>query len=159
MKCKTLFGCMVFAFAVAGASAQTNNTWTMDCLPTGAISQQIQTGSIKSWIIQGTCSVTGNIGGVAPKTSAVSVYQETSATLFKAWGLVTETLVSGDQVTYAFQATASVRNGVMLTGVRTYQITGGTGSMSGISGSGTCNIAYPAAGGSTSICNGSFKLP
>ncbi len=159
MKYRILFCCVVCAFAVASTPAQTSNTWTLNCLPSGAIAQSIQTGSIASSILQESCSGTGNIGGAAAQAFAVSVYQESSATLFKAWGLMTETLASGDLVTYAFQSTAAVRNGVMVTGVRTYQITGGTGSVKGILGSGTCNIAYLPGGGSTSTCSGSYKLP
>ena len=159
MKLKILFGLVVFALCASRASAQTSSSWTMDCLPNPALVQVIQAAAVRTLISEGSCTGTGNINGVAVKSIQSSSYQEQSATQYRAWGLIIQTFANGDQITYTYQATAAAKNGVELTGIRTYQVTGGSGNFKGITGTGTCNIAYLPTGGSTSVCNGTFKLP
>jgi hypothetical protein len=48
---------------------------------------------------------------------------------------------------YSYQTTATSKDGAVQTGQNKYQITGGTGKMKGIKGSGACKLTGNADGG------------
>jgi hypothetical protein len=51
-----------------------------------------------------------------------------------------------------------MKDGALVTGGNKYQITGGTGKMKGIKGTGGCKLAGTAAGGLTYACNGQYTF-
>lgn len=159
MRIKIFFACAAFAFVVAATPAPAQNAWTLTCNPNNGQVQPIQNGPVQSSIGISNCSVTGDIGGVPLKSQLGASYEERSATLYKAWGFIQVTLATGDLVVYEFQTQAPVRNGVIGTGQKPYTITGGSGAMKGITGSGKCAVSYPPTGGSVQACTGTYKLP
>ncbi len=159
MKYKILCSCAVFAFAAAMASAQTKSSMTGKCskpdvmqsLPAGD-----QPGHVFT-LVQGKCSMKGEIGGAASKEGVFSEHGETAGTRSKSSGVYVETLDSGDKIFYNYQATATTKNGAQ-TGSNKYQMTGGTGKMKGIKGSGTCTTSGAADGDMDITCTGEYTL-
>jgi hypothetical protein len=161
MKYKFLCVSAFFVLAVAGMSAQTRHTWTSHCGQPDVV-QDISAAAHEGHpfrISQTTCSVSGDFNGVAAKTLTNALYAENFGGQNKNWGVLVETLANGDQVFYNIQTIVTLKNGTAVSGQKTYQITGGTGSMKAISGSGTCTVTYGSGGGSDSTCTGTYKLP
>jgi len=87
---------------------------------------------------QGKCATKGEEGGTASKEGRFSEHGDVAGNHSKAWGVYVETFDSGDKIFYTYQAAATMKDGALQTGQNQYQITGGTGKMKGIKGSGTC---------------------
>jgi hypothetical protein len=161
MKYRILCALAVFAFVIAATPAQTKVTWTIHC-GQADVHQSVaaaQHNGVPFTVSQGTCTVTGDVNGVAPKELVNAVYSESSATQQKNWGVSTETFANGDQIYYGIQTTAPVRNGALGAGQKSYQIVAGTGGLKTISGSGNCTVVYNSAGGSDSTCTGTYTIP
>ena len=76
-----------------------------------------------------------------------SEYGEVSGDHSKVSGVFVETFDSGDKIFYTYQATGTMKDSAFQAGENKYQITGGTGKMKGIKGSGTCKTTGTADGG------------
>jgi len=110
-------------------------------------------------LAQGKCTDNSKIGGASTKESAYSEHGDVSGNSSKAGGVYVETYDSGDKVFYNYQTTATLKDGVMQTGGNRYQISGGTGKMKGIKGTGSCKLKGTAEGGVEFTCTGTYTLP
>lgn len=159
MKYKIFCGCVVFAFAVAITPAQMKLSMSGKCGKPD-VTQNIPAGDQPGHVFslaQGKCATKGEIGGAASKEGAFSEHGDVSGNHGKAWGVYVETLDSGDKVFYTYQATTTIKDGVMA-GSNKYQLNGGTGKMKGAKGSGTCKLTGSADGGLDYECAGEYTL-
>ncbi|MGB6431817.1 MAG: hypothetical protein WBF06_14625 [Candidatus Acidiferrales bacterium] len=163
MKYTIRLACAVVAFAAVTipVHAQMKYSWTTHCATTpifqtvpasehGGVQIQVALGPIE------TCSVTGSMGATPIKESEYANYNELVGNQVRIWGVKVMTLATGDKV-YAIYG--GVRNISQTTYTQTYQITGGTGKMQGIKGSGVCTSTNAADMSATSSCTGSYTLP
>ncbi len=160
MKCKILCGCALFAFAVATASAQTKMSLSGKCSKPD-VRQSIPRGEQPGRVFtlaQGKCTSKGEIGGASSKEGAFAEHGDVSGNHGKVWGVYVETYDSGDKVFYSYQSTFTAKDGVLQTGQNKWQITGGTGKMKGIKGSGTCKLTGNADGANDYSCTGEYTL-
>ncbi len=160
MKFKILCVSAVLALAVATTPAQTKFSSSGKCSKPD-VQQSIPAGDKTGHVFtlgQGKCATTGEIAGAASKEGAFSEHGDVSGNSSKAWGVYVETFDGGDKVFYTYQATATLKAGVMQTGVNKYQITGGTGKMKGIKGSGSCKTTAGTDGGLDYDCTGEYTL-
>jgi hypothetical protein len=160
MKYKILCGCVVFAFAIAIAPAQTKFSNSGKCTKPDVM-QSVSAGDKDGhmfMIQQGKCASTGEIGGVKSKEGAFSEHDEATGNHSKAWGVYVETFDNGDKVFYSYQGTVTTKDGTVQAGQDKYQITGGTGKMKGIKGSGTCKLTGNSGGGLDYSCTGEYTL-
>ena len=162
MKYKILSVCALFAFAAAAAPAQVKHSFSGKCgKPEGV--QSVPAGDKDGhafMIQQGKCETTaGEVGGAKSKAGAFSEHGEATGTSSKAWGVYVETYDSGDKIFYTYQTTATLKDGVIVSGGNKYQITGGTGKVKGIKGAGACKLTGTSGGGLDFSCTGEYTLP
>ena len=160
MKYRILCGCLLFALVAAMAPAQTKNSISGTCAKPD-VSQSIPAGDQPGHVFtlaQGKCLSKGETGGAMSKEGVFSEHGEAKGNQVKTWGLYTETYDSGDKVFYNYQTTGTAKDGVFQTGSNKYQISGGTGKMKGIKGSGTCKLTGAADGGLDYSCTGEYTL-
>jgi hypothetical protein len=158
MKYKILCGCVVLAFAVATTSAQTKVSLSGKCGKPD-VQQNIPTGDRPGHVFtlaQGKCASKGEVGGAASKEGAFSEHGDVSGDHGKVWGVYVETFDSGDKIFYSYQGTSTMKDGALQSSQNKYQITGGTGKMKGIKGSGTCKMTGNADGGLDYSCTGEY---
>jgi hypothetical protein len=160
MKYKILGACALFAFAVAATPAQTKTTMTGKCdKPSMAQSAPAGDKDGHAYMIQqGSCTAVGDVGDAKGKSGMFSEHDDATATHVMGWGMYVETLDSGDKIFYSYTTTASTKDNMITTGGNTYKITGGTGKMKGIKGSGTCKLKGEADGGLTYDCTGDYMM-
>jgi len=160
MKHKILCGCAVFTFAVAMTPAQTKISMSGKCGKPD-VEQSVPAGDQPGhdfMLAQGKCATKGEVGGAASKEGAFSEHRDAAGNHSKAWGVYVETFDSGDKIFYTYQATATMKDGALQTGEDKWQMTGGTGKMKGIKGSGTCKFTGTADGGLDYSCTGEYTL-
>ena len=160
MNYRTVCVCAVIALAVAMASAQTKTTLSGKCGKPD-VEQSVPVGDQPGHMFtlaQGKCSAMGDVGGAAGKDGAFSEHGDVTATHAKNWGVFVETFDSGDKVMYNYQTTGTVKAGAFQSGSNKYQITGGTGKMKGIKGSGTCKLTGAADGSLDYSCSGEYTM-
>jgi len=160
MKFKLVCSCALFAFTVAATPAQVKNSISGKC-GKADVSQTIPAGDKDGhafMLQQGKCEATGEIGGAKSKEGIFSEHDEATGTHLKGWGVYVETFDSGDKVFYTYQTTGTTKDGAFVSGGNKYQITGGTGKMKGIKGSGTCKLTGNSAGGLDYACTGEYTL-
>lgn len=160
MNCRILCGCAVFVFAVAMTPAQTKQSLSGKCGKPDEqhdIAAGDQTGHVFT-LASGKCTTKGEVAGAASKEGVFSEHGEVSEDHSKASGVYVETFEGGDKVFYTYQATGTMKDGAFQTGENKYQITGGTGKMKGIKGSGTCKTTGTADGGLEYICTGEYTI-
>ena len=159
MKFKIVCGCAVFVFAVATTSAQTKNSFTGKCGKPD-VQQSVPAGDKDGHMFalaQGKCVTTkGEVAGATSKEGAFSEHQEISGSHVKLWGVYVETFDSGDKIFYTYQGTVTTKDGALQTAQNKYQMTGGTGKMKGMKGSGTCKFTGNADGGLDYSCTGEY---
>jgi hypothetical protein len=164
MKSAILCFCVALGFVIVGthANAQTRYTWSFSCMP-NALMQGIsiaQRTSVSATVGLVRCSsLTGEIAGSAITSWMHSYYIEVQGNQFRTWGVMVQTLADGDEVNFTSQVNGNMVNGVQKSGQMMYQITGGTGKMAGIKGSGTCTITYNAPAPNVASCAGQYTLP
>jgi hypothetical protein len=161
MKFKLVCACALFAFAVAATPAQEKYSMSGKC-GKADVTQNIPAGDKEGhefMLQQGKCEAMGAIGGAKSKEGIFSEHDEATGTHLKGWGVYVETFDSGDKVFYAYQTTGTTKDGAFASGGNKYQITGGTGKMKGIKGSGTCKLTGNAGGGLDYACMGEYTLP
>jgi hypothetical protein len=160
MKYKILCGFAVFVFAVAMTPAQTKLTSSGKC---GKPAEQHdmaagdQIGHVFT-LAAGKCVTKGEVGGAASKEGVFSEHGEVSGDHSKASGVYVETFDSGDKIFYTYQAAGTMKDNAFQAGENKYQITGGTGKMKDIKGSGTCKTIGTADGGLEYTCTGEYTL-
>jgi hypothetical protein len=74
----------------------------------------------------------------------------------KNWGVYTVTLDDGDKIFFDYQGVNSMKDGVLAGGSNRWQITGGTGKLKAIKGTGTCKLT----GNNDSLsytCTGTYR--
>jgi hypothetical protein len=160
MKFKFICSIAVFVFAVATAPAQTKMSMSGKCGKPDVL-QNIPAGDSASHVFtlgQGKCATKGEVGGAASKEGAFSEHGDVSGNRGKVWGVYVEVFDSGDKIFYTYQATNILKDGAFVSGGNKYQITGGTGKMKGIKGSGTCKTNGTADGGLEYTCTGEYTL-
>jgi hypothetical protein len=160
MKFKILCGFAVFTFVAAMTPAQTKLTSSGKCgKPDNqqSIAAGDQIGHLFT-LASGKCATKGEVGGAASKAGVFSEHGEVSEDHSKASGVYVETFDSGDKIFYTYQATGTMRDSAFQAGENKYQITGGTGKMKGIEGSGTCKTTGTADGGLEYTCTGQYKI-
>jgi hypothetical protein len=160
MKFRYLFGCLLFVLAVAITPAQTKFTMSGKCgKPT--VQQSVSAGDAPGHVMtlaQGKCASKGEIAGAASKEGTFAEHGEVTGNNGKVWGVYTETFANGDNVFYSYETTATMKAGALQSGSNKWQITGGTGKLKGIKGSGSCKLTGTAAGGLDYACTGEYTL-
>jgi hypothetical protein len=160
MKYKILYGCVIFAFVVSMTPAQTKLTSSGKCGKPD-VHQDIAAGDQIGHLFtlaSGKCATKGEVGGAASKEGVFSEYGEVSGDHSKVSGVFVETFDSGDKIFYTYQATGTMKDSAFQAGENKYQITGGTGKMKGIKGSGTCKTTGTADGGLEYACTGKYTI-
>jgi len=150
----------VVALAVAMASAQTKTSISGTCSKPD-LQQSVPTGDQPGHaftLAQGKCTSKGEVGGAMSKEGAFSEHGDVTPTHMKNWGVFVETYDSGDKIFYNYQGIGAMKDGAFRTGTNKYQISGGTGKMKGIKGSGTCKLTGTADGGTDYLCTGEYTL-
>jgi hypothetical protein len=161
MKYKLVCACALFAFAGAAAPAQVKSSISGKCGKPDVM-QSIPAGDKDGHMFllqQGKCVSMGEVGGAKSKEGTFSEHNEATGTHMKGWGVFVETYDSGDKIFYAYQTSATTKDGTFVSGGNKYQISGGTGKMKGIKGSGTCTLTGNAGGGLDYACTGEYTLP
>jgi hypothetical protein len=146
--------------AVATGSAQTKSTMSGKCEKSQvqqSISIPDQQGHM-FMLAQGKCTVNGDVGGSSGKDGIYSEHADVKGTDLRSWGVFVETLASGDKVFYDYQITGTAKNGTLQSATNKYQISGGTGKMKNIKGSGTCKLTGAADASSQYSCTGEYTL-
>jgi len=160
MKYKIFCGCVVVAFAVGLASAQTKATLSGNCSKPD-VQQSLPAGDQDGHVFmlaQSKCTVKGDVGGAAGKDGVASEHRDATKKHSKGWGVFVETLDSGDKVFYNYQTNLTLKEDGSASGSNKYQIVGGTGKMKGIKGAGTCKLTGTADGGVDYSCEGEYAL-
>ena len=151
---------MAIVLAAGMAAAQTKTTMTGKC-PKSDVQQSVPAGDQPGhmfMVAEGKCSVTGSINGAMAKSGSYSEHVDTNGMQMKNWGVYTVTFDSGDKVFYNYQTTGTMKDGAFQTGANKYQITGGTGKMKGIKGSGACKLTGNADGTLDYTCNSEYTM-
>lgn len=161
MKHKILCGCVVFAFAVSIAPAQTKATLSGNCAKPDA-PQSIAAGDQDGHVFilaQSKCTVkAGDVGGAAGKDGIATEHRDATKKHSRGWGVFVETLDSGDKVFYNYQTNLTLKEDGSASGSNKYQIVGGTGKMKGIKGTGACKLTGAADGSVDYTCEGEYTL-
>jgi hypothetical protein len=160
MKFKLLSVCAVFAFVAAATPAQMKHTFSGKCAKPDVM-QSVPAGDKDghAFMVQsGKCVAMGELGGSKAKDGVFSEHDEAMGNSSKAWGVYVETYDSGDKIFYNYQSTGTTKDNVLVSGGNKFQITGGTGKMKGIKGSGTCATKGTPDGGLEYNCTGDVTL-
>jgi hypothetical protein len=161
MKYKFLTVCALFVLAAVTTPAQTKHEFSGKCSKP-EVMQTVPAGDKEGhayMLQQGKCETTnGEISGAKSKEGAFSEHGEAAGTRTKAWGTYVETYDNGDKVFYSYQTSGTTKDGAFVSGGNKYQITGGTGKMKGIKGTGTCKLSGGAGGGLDYACTGEYTI-
>lgn len=107
------------------------------------------------WIGQISCNATkGMVEGVKEKSGAAAEFREVSSNTMRWHGQFTATMENGDKVFYSYSGSGSITPGAALT--NKWTITGGTGKMKGMKGSGSCSGKAGADGSGSWDCTGTY---
>jgi hypothetical protein len=68
------------------------------------------------------------------------------------------TLTSGDQYFVRFSGTTALKNGAPATATCTWNFTGGTGKLKGLTGKGTCTGTVDSTGGAVFDIQGGYQV-
>jgi hypothetical protein len=158
MKYKILSGCVVWALAMATSSAQTKTDVSGKCSKP-EVQQSIPGGDKDGHVfllMQGKCTAKGEVSGVVGKEAAYSEHGEVTGKRTKVWGVFVETFDNGDKIFYNYQGVMTASDDGSGVGSNKYQITGATGKMKGITGSGTCKLKGASDGSADYSCTGEY---
>lgn len=160
MNYKVLCGCLVVAMAVATSSAQTKMTMSGKCeKPTKQDSISIPDQQAHTLTLaQGNCTASGDLGGTSGTSGVYSEHADAKGNQARIWGVYVETLSSGDKIFYDYSGTWTMNNGVPQAGTNKWQMSGSTGKMKGVKGSGTCKLTGSGDGGSEYSCMGEYTM-
>jgi hypothetical protein len=111
-------------------------------------------------VYQAKCTTdAGEIAGVKQKEGTTTEFADMKPTGAMGHGVFVETLENGDTIAYKFQATSTTKNKIVQSATDTWTITGGTGKVKGIKGTGVCKGKGDAEGSITLLCTGNYTLP
>jgi len=100
----------------------------------------------------------GEIAGVKEKDGAATEFAEGSGNNGKGHGIFIATTASGDKVNYTYTFTGVSKDNKLVSGSNKWTITGGTGKLKGITGSGTCTGKGAADGTAVFDCTGTYTM-
>jgi hypothetical protein len=153
-------GCAVFALALGSTSAQTKSSLSGKCNKPDT-QQSIPAGDVDGHtfsLATAKCTATGDVNGTAGKDGVYAEHRDGTPKRSKGWGVFVETFEGGDKVFYDYQTNVTLKADGTGSGTNKYQITGGTGKMKGIKGSGTCKLTGTADGGTDYSCTGEYTI-
>lgn len=108
-------------------------------------------------IAAGKCVTQGKVAGATSKEASFAEHAEVTGDHVKTWGAFVETFDSGDKIYYSYESNSTAKDGKLQTGTDKWQITGGTGKMAGMKGSGTCKLSPGSTeGGLDYACTGTY---
>jgi len=153
--------CLLMVVAVSLASAQTKHTFGGKCgKPENP--QSVPAGDKDGHTLiveQGKCETDkGEIGGAKSKDGAFAEHGEVMGNHIKVSGLYVETYDGGDKIFYSYQGASTTKDGALVSGTNTWRMTGGTGKMKGIKGTGSCKLTPGEGGGLNYACSGEYRL-
>jgi len=160
MKSKMIWCGAVCLFFATLASAQTKFTSTGKCSKpdvqqTAAVPDVAGHAYV---LMQGKCVTKGDIGGTSSKEGAFTEHGEMNGNNGKLMGTYVETFASGDKVFYSYETTSTMKTGALQSGQNKWTMSGGTGKMKGIKGTGMCKLTGNAGGGLDYACTGEYTL-
>jgi hypothetical protein len=158
MKYKILSGCVVLGLAMSTSSAQTKSDVAGKCGKPD-VQQSIPAGDKDGHVfllMQGKCTAQGEVNGVAGKEATYSQHAEVTGKRTKTWGVFIQTFDNGDKIFYNYQEIMTSNDDGSSVGSNKYQITGATGKMKGITGSGTCKLTGASDGSADYSCTGEY---
>jgi hypothetical protein len=101
----------------------------------------------------------GEIAGVREKEGTGTEFMEVKGNKATGHGIFVETMTNGDKLTFNYQLSGTMENGMLKSGTDKWQAVSGTGKFKGIKGSGTCTGTGTADGGANWTCAGTYTLP
>ena len=149
MKHKVLCVCAALVCATA-ASAQTKHTFSGVCSKPDS-QQSVPAGDKDGHmftISSGKCTSKGAVNGVESKDGAWADHGDSMGTKGKVSGMFVQNLDGGDKVFYSYSESVTMKDNMPQTASVSYTITGGTGKMKGLKGSGTCKLNAEGTDGS-----------
>ena len=160
MRYKLLCTCLFLMAGISLASAQTKHTFSGKCgKPTRQAVPAGDSDDHMFMVQQGKCETDkGEIGGVKSKEGAFSEHGESMGNHTKVSGVYVETYDNGDKIFYSYQGAATSKDGALVSGSNTWRMTGGTGKMKGIKGTGSCKLTPGEDGGLNYSCNGEYTM-
>lgn len=161
MKLKIACACVFFAFAIAATPAQMKATTSGHCTKPDVM-QNVPAGDMDGhafMVQQGKCAPKAEVNGAKATASTFSEHDEATGTKMKGWGMYVETYDNGDKIFYNYTTTATTKDNAMVSGTNKYTVTGGTGKMKGIKGSGTCKMKGGADNSVDFECMGEYAMP
>ena len=160
MKYRVFCGCLIFVLAVMFTPAQAKLSISGKCSKPD-VQQSVPAGDATGHALtlaSGKCITKGEIGGATSKEGAFAEHGEVTGNNGKVWGVYVETFSSGDKIFYSYETTATMKANALQSGQNKWTMTGGTGKMKGIKGSGTCKLTGTAGGGLDYSCTGDYTL-
>jgi hypothetical protein len=136
------------------APAQSQGSFTMQCTPVIVSYLFTSTEQIMAYV----CQTDATINGVAFKGLAFSQVSLGNTSGSEDRGVIVGTLANGDQVFFQFQGSSRRTSNTTSAATMSYKIVGGTGSATGISGSGTCNETGTIGQAHEQTCVGTFAV-
>lgn len=158
MKYKILSGCVVLGLAMATSSAQTKSDFSGKCGKPD-VQQSVPAGDKDGHVfvlIQGKCTVKGEVSGMAAKEATYSQHGEVTGKRTKVSGVYVATFDNGDKIFYNYQEVTTSNDDGSSVGSNKYQVTGATGKMKGVTGSGTCKLKGASDGSAEYSCTGEY---
>jgi hypothetical protein len=141
----------------AQAPAQAAGSFTIQCDSTLVSYLFTPTEAVMTYF----CQTNATINGVAFKNLALSQVSEgnsSAATQARDWGVMVGALANGDEVFFEYQDATRRVGSTGVSGTMAYKIVGGTGSASGITGSGNCNMTGTVGKGNEQSCSGTYAI-
>jgi len=161
MRFKYVCVCAILLMAAASTPAQTKHAFSGKCSKPEVL-QTVAAGDKDGhsfMLQQGKCETSaGEVEGAKSKDGVYTEHGEAMKTSSKGWGVYVETYDNGDKVFYSYQTSGTLKDGSFAGGGNKYQITGGTGKMKGIKGSGACKLTGNAEGGLDFDCSGEYTI-
>jgi hypothetical protein len=100
----------------------------------------------------------GDLGGVALKEEDDVVTSDISGKKSRDHGYGTGTLASGDKYFVRFGGTTTYEKNAPVSGTCTWNFSGGTGKLKGLTGKGTCTGKYDATGAAVFDVQGEYQV-
>lgn len=160
MRYKLLCTSLVLALAASGL-AQTKHTFSGKCgKPDSPQTMPAGDKDGHMFVLQsGKCTTDkGEVGGVKSKEGTYTEHGDVMGDHSKVSGMYVETYDNGDKVFYSYQGASTMKDGALASGSNTWHITGGTGKMAGIKGTGGCKLTPGEGGGLNYACTGEHTL-
>lgn len=159
MRFKLLCCGALFVLAVAATPGQTKMSTSGKCGKPDTV-QSVTAGDKDGHVFMiaaGKCVTAGKVAGATSKEATFAEHSEVTGDHVKTWGTFVETFDSGDKINYSYESNSTAKDGKLVSGTDKWQITGGTGKMAGMKGSGTCKLSPGSTeGGLDYACTGTY---